>query len=262
MTYLMESAAEGERLLAQERQNPSRQRVVEAGVRRGMRVLDAGCGAGAVTAHLLELAGPDGHVTAFDASAERVALARQALGSPPQLSLEVRRLPETGLPAAAFDFAWSQFVFEYLGDPSAALGELVRLVRPGGTVAVAEIDGYGLGVWPVSPALEAGLTRFQQALVRAGFDLFVGRKLFSLFRRAGLADVRVQLSSFHVTAGPAEPAMLEDWRIRFDALAPVGRGAFGDAGAWERFTTEYLDLLANPDALKYAVVLTTVGTRP
>lgn len=262
MTYLMESPAEGRRLLAQERANPSRQRLVDAGVKRGQRALDAGCGAGAVTAHLLELVGPEGHVTAFDASNARLGLARRALGEPANLTLDLRELPRTGLPDACADFTWSQFVFEYLPEPRLALAELVRLTRPGGTVAVAEIDGYGLGVWPVSPWLETALVTFQQALARARFDLFVGRKLFTLFREAGLGEVRVQLSPFHVTAGAAEPAMLEDWRVRFDALAPVGRAAFGDDAGWQRFTREYLELLANPDALKYAVVLTTVGTRP
>jgi len=262
VSYLMESAREGHRLLAQEAQNPSRQRVVDAGLRRSQRALDAGCGAGAVTGHLLELVGPEGHVTAFDASAERVALAKQTLGERPNLRLDVRALPHTGLEPGRFDFVWSQFVFEYLPEPDVALHELIRLARPGGTVAVAEIDGYGLGLWPVTAELERGLTLFQRALERARFDLFVGRKLYTAFRRAGLRDVTVRLSPFHVTAGPADDAMLEDWRVRFAALRPVALPAFGDAAAYERFTGEYLATLSNPEALKYAVVLTTVGTRP
>jgi SAM-dependent methyltransferase len=262
VSYLMESAAEGRRLLVQEATTPSRQRVVDAGVTAGQRVLDAGCGAGAVTGHLLDLVGPTGHVTAFDASAARVDLARQTLGPRPNLALEVRTLPVTGLPPSSFDFTWSQFVFEYLPEPLLALGELMRLTRPGGTVAIAEIDGYGLGVWPVSDELEAGLGLFQQALARARFDLFVGRKLFSAFRTLGFRDVQVRLSPFHVTAGAADAAMLDDWRVRFAALRPVGLAAFGSETAWDGFTGEYLSTLSNPDALKYAVVLTTVGTRP
>lgn len=262
MTYLMESEGEGRRLLAQEAQTPSRQRVVDAGLGPGQRALDAGCGAGAVTGHLLELVGPEGHVTAFDASAARLAQAAEALGPRPNLKLEVRSLPVTGLPPSTFDFVWSQFVFEYLPEPLLALGELMRLTRPGGTVAVAEIDGYGLGLWPVSAALERGLDLFQRALVAARFDLFVGRKLFSCFRTLGFRDVRVQLSPFHVTAGPADAAMLDDWRVRFETLRPVASGTFPSDEAYEHFTSEYLELLGNPDALKYAVVLTTVGTRP
>jgi hypothetical protein len=74
-------------------------------------------------------------------------------------------------------------------------------------------------------------------------------------------DVRVQLTPHHVTAGAADEAMLEDWRVRFAALRPVGLAAFGDEVAYEAFAAEYLSLLSNPDALKYSVVLTTIGTR-
>lgn len=261
MTYLMESAREGERLLAQESSNSSLARVIAAGVRENDRVLDAGCGAGAVTQNLLELVGPKGHVTAFDPSEERLALARRTAGAPANLELRVASLPNTGLPSGGFDFVWSQFVFEYLPQPLVALQELQRLVRPGGKVAIAEIDGYGLGVWPASERLMEGLELLQKTLRAAHFDLFVGRKLFSAFRELGFHDLEVQLSPFHVTAGAADAAMLEDWTVRFFTLQPLGVQAFGDLERWNTFTSEYLALLQNPDALKYSVVLTTVGTR-
>jgi SAM-dependent methyltransferase len=258
----MESPREGERLLAQESAHSSRSRVVDAGIRRGDRALDAGCGAGAVTANLLELVGPEGHVTAFDPSEERVALARKNLGVVPNLELRVASLPHTGLPAERFDFVWSQFVFEYLADPLTALDSLKTLARPGGKVAIAEIDGYGLGVWPASERLTSGLELLQGALRAAHFDLFIGRKLFSLFRKLGFRDIGVRLSTFHVTPGAADDAMLTDWKVRFGALQPLGVQAFGSAAKWNEFTAEYLETLSNPDALKYSVVLTTVGTRP
>lgn len=258
----MESAREGERLLAQEASNPSRSRVLLAGLTPGQRVLDAGCGAGAVTATLLELTGQEGHVTAFDPSEARLALARQTLGAVANLELRQASLPHTGLPPASFDFVWSQFVLEYLAEPALALAELVRVTRPGGRVAIAEIDGYGLGLWPVSARLAAGLQLFQRALEAARFDLFVGRKLFTLFRAQGLREVSVRLSPFHVTAGAADEAMLEDWRVRFASLQPLGVQAFGGLAAWNTFTADYLETLRDPEALKYAVVLTTVGLRP
>lgn len=262
MTYLMESAGEGQRLLAQESANSSRDRVLRSGLKEGQRVLDAGCGAGAVTRTLLELVGPQGSVTAFDPSEERLALARKTLGHVPNLELRAASLPVTGLAPASFDFVWSQFVFEYLPEPLVALAELLRLTRPGGRVAIAEIDGYGLGLWPVSEELTSGLERFQRALLAARFDLFVGRKLFTAFRTLGFRDVGVQLSAFHVTAGAADSTMLEDWTTRFATLRPLGAPAFGSGEAFDAFTAEYLAMLSNPDALKYSVVLTTVGIRP
>ena len=86
--------------------------------------------------------------------------------------------------------------------------------------------------------------------------------MFSAFRTLGFHEVGVHLSAFHVTAGAADETMLDDWKVRFAALEPVGLTAFGSPAAWKAFTSEYLATLGNPDALKYSVVLTTVGTRP
>jgi len=261
MSYLMESPREAERLRAQARATPARERLQRCGLRHGMRAVDVGCGSGAVTRELVDLVGPSGQVVALDPSPERLGAARELLWGLPGVELMAGALPDTKLPAASFDFVWSQFVLEYLREPAAAVRELVRLARPGGRVAVAEIDGFGLATWPTPPAVEQGTRPFLEALASTGFDLNVGRKLFTLFRQAGLREVKVHLSSFHVTAGAADAQLLDDWRTRFEALAPVARPAFGGGRAYDEFCAAYLALLADPDALKYSVILTTEGTR-
>lgn len=261
MSYIMESRDEARRLASQESLSPSRDRLIKAGVKPGMRVLDAGCGSGAVTREISNLVGPRGHVVAIDPSGDRLAAARGELRECSNVELRQAQLPSSGLEDGLFDLCWSQFVFEYLPEPEAALIELVRLTRPGGQVAIAEIDGYGLGVWPATQSLLDGMELLQVALRKARFDLFVGRKIYSLLRKVGLVDVRVHLSAFHVTAGTADEALVEDWRIRFSSLAPIAVGTFKTSARWEHFTAEYLELLADPNALKYSVVLTTVGSR-
>ena len=53
--------------------------LLEAGLRRGMRVADFGCGVGLVTALLAELVGPEGHVVGLDSSAAQLAQARERI---------------------------------------------------------------------------------------------------------------------------------------------------------------------------------------
>jgi len=258
----MESPDEGRRLLAQARANPAGPRLQSAGIGAGMRVLDVGCGSGAVTVELAERVGPGGSVLGLDPSPGRCAEARVRLAPHPNVEVREGALPHTGLPDAAFDAVFSQYVFEYLGDVPAALAECVRVCRPGGRVVVADIDGHGLHNWPVSPRVADGVQLLEQALAAAGFDLNVGRKMFHHFQLASLLDVSVQLTPIDVVAGAAGERLIADWRQRFQMLGPVAIATFGTAELWQRFVDAYLCLLADPLALKYTVMLTTSGTRP
>lgn len=260
MNYLMESSKEGHRLQLQEQANPSSLRLLQAGLVAGQRVADIGCGSGAVIPQILEIVGNTGSVTGVDVSPQRVAEARELVGASPNVEVKVGALPDTGLAADSYDFTWSQFVFEYLREPQLALRELIRVTKPGGTVAVADVDGIGLAFWPRPTVLEEGIEPFMQALASTGFDFFIGRKLFTLFRNEGLRDVAVHLTPLYVSAG-ANERLIADYEQRFQVLEPVATQTFGDPRRYWDFARAYLDLLADTDALKYAVVLTVSGRR-
>ena len=260
LSYLMESSKEGERLQVQERANPSSLRLLQAGLSEGQRVADLGCGSGAVMPTILELVGAKGSVTGIDISADRVAEARVIIAGRPNAEVKLAPIHATGLPDEHFDFTWSQFVFEYLTEPRRALDEMIRITRPGGVVAVADVDGLGLAFWPRPRVVEEGLALLMGALDSHGFDFFIGRKLFTLFREAGLREVSVHLSPLYVSAG-ANERLIADYVQRFEVLTPVAMKAFGDERRYREFADAYLDLLADSDALKYAVALTVAGRR-
>jgi ubiquinone/menaquinone biosynthesis C-methylase UbiE len=259
MSYLMESESEARRLLEQERVSPSLERLRSTGLGRGAVALDMGCGPGAITGSIAELVGPSGSVLAMDPSEARLAEAANVLHGRSNVELRRGSLPQTGLPPDHFDYAWCQFVFEYLRDPEPALAELIRVTKPGGKVVVADLDGIGLLNWPFPAALREDAERLMGALGAAGLDLGVGRKLYHLFRKHGLKDVH--LSPFYVVGGRAEDAMLADWTLRFEVLKPVGVPAFGGEAGYRRFCEGYLDMLRDEDTFKYAVVLTTEGIK-
>ncbi|RYZ35091.1 MAG: methyltransferase domain-containing protein, partial [Myxococcaceae bacterium] len=180
---------------------------------------------------------------------------------PPGRVTRMSSASATGLPAEAFDYVWSQYVFEYLPDRQVALAELIRVTRPGGRVVVSDIDGLGFQNWPFPEHLRQGTQRIVEALEARGFDLYVGRKMFSDFRRAGLTDVRVHLVPFYMAPGAAEQRLLRDWQTRFEALAPVAIPAFGGPDAYRAHCEGFLAMLADPEGLKYAVTLVTEGTK-
>lgn len=260
MTYLMESEREGERLKRQEEANPSAERLRATGLVAGMRALDAGCGAGAVTEVMGRLVGT-GSVLGLDRSGERVEEARRTRARE-NVEYRVGDVTATGLADASFDYVWSQYVFEYLPRPQAGLAELIRVVKPGGRIVVADVDGAGLANHPFPSELEAQFRKVQDTLAKAGLDLFVGRKLFHLFKQAGLEDVRVHVHPMYVAAGPADERLVTDWEQRFAAIAAAAAPALGGEAAYQQFAGDYLQLLRSADTLKYSLVLVTEGRKP
>jgi SAM-dependent methyltransferase len=262
VSYLMESPREAERLLAQEAASESTTRLLAAGLRSGDIALDAGCGAGAVTAVMAALVGERGRVDAVDLSTERLDQARlhgQGLSNVIFRQAAIQRLP---FEAGTFDFVWSQYVLQYLPDRAHALQELIRVARAGGRIAIAEVDGAGLANWPFAPELELGYRKLMEVVGARGFDLFVGRKLFTMFKTLGLTQVKVNLYPQYVAAGAADAAMLHDWQIRLETLAEVATPTFGSVRAYREFAEGFLALLADDQSLKYAVQLVTVGRKP
>ncbi|MGQ0505680.1 MAG: methyltransferase domain-containing protein [Myxococcaceae bacterium] len=260
--YLMESADEGSRLEAKENPRATRRQLRLAGLRRGMRVLDAGAGSGVVTRAIAKVVGPQGRVVALERSSARAKLALQLCRRDGLENVHVvlGDLPAAPVASDGFDFVWSRFVFEYLNEPLAALRELHRVARPGGRVAVLDLDGNGVFHHPLPAELEASLSRLQSAL-KGRLDPFIGRKLFSLFVSAGLEDILVHASTHHLLAGEATGAGFENWRYKLATLAPVGKAALGGAPAYERFTKDFLDFLKDPSSLTYSVLFAVVGTK-
>jgi SAM-dependent methyltransferase len=112
-----------------------------AGVGAGQRVLDVGCGPGALTARLVHQLGSRG-ATAIDPSASFVATIRDRFPA-----ISVYRGVAERLPFAdgTFDCALAQLVVQFMTDPVRGLAEMARVTRPGGLVAACVWDHAGAG---------------------------------------------------------------------------------------------------------------------
>lgn len=117
-----------------------------AAVAPGQRVLDVGCGPGALTHVLVDLVGP-GAVAAVDPSVSFVAAARAR-----HPGVDVREASAESLPfrSASFDAALAQLVVHFMVDPVAGLREMARVTSARGVVAACVWDFAG-GRDPLGP---------------------------------------------------------------------------------------------------------------
>ncbi|MGH2841011.1 MAG: class I SAM-dependent methyltransferase, partial [Solirubrobacteraceae bacterium] len=113
--------------------------VAAAGVRRGQRALDVGCGPGALTTELVALLDND-QVAAVEPSVPFAEACRRR-----HPGVHVAVAPAEALPFAdaAFDHALAQLVVNFMSDPPAGVREMQRVTQPGGTVAAAVWDYAG-----------------------------------------------------------------------------------------------------------------------
>ena len=184
-----------------------------AGVRAGHRVIDVGCGPGALTAELVRRVGPQS-VAAVDPSAPFVA-ATQARNPGVDVRLaSAERLP---FPDRAFDAALAQLVVHFMSDPVAGLTEMARVTRNDGVVAACVWDHAGgqgpLSLfWEAARELDPGVEdESQLAGAREGH-------LAELFEAAGL----LAIEETSVTSSLQHESFEEWWQPFTGGVGPAG----------------------------------------
>lgn len=155
----------------------------------GLRLLDVGCGPGTITVDLAEAVAP-GEVVAIDASALALDEARRhAAESAADLSLTFEQADVMALPYpdASFDVVHAHQVLQHLPDPVGALREMRRVTRPGGLVAVRDVD-YATMTWaPESEGLTDWRELYYEVARADGGEPDAGRRLVGWALAAGFA---------------------------------------------------------------------------
>ncbi|TDC20792.1 methyltransferase domain-containing protein [Streptomyces sp. 8K308] len=233
----------------------------------GSRVLEAGCGVGAQTVHLVANS-PGVRWVALDRSAESLATARaRVTAASPEAEIRWCHADVYELPFAdeEFDHVFVCFLLEHLSNRQRALAELRRVLRPGGSLTVIEGDHGTAFFHPDSPYARAVIECQVRLQRMAGGDAHTGRAVGPLLRGAGFEDVSVEVRT--VYADDARPDLMADFVL--DTFAAMIGGVREQAleadlmtpSDWERGMAD-LYRTAGVDGTFHYAFFKGVGVRP
>jgi ubiquinone/menaquinone biosynthesis C-methylase UbiE len=158
-------------------------------VKRGHRVLDVGCGSGAITKDIAALVGNDGFVMGIDTSEHLITQAQRTYAQLLNLSFAVADVNQFQ-PPELFDVVTSARVLQWLANPRQVVRNMVRFVRQGGCLAILD---YNHTKVEFSPEIPLSMSEFYAAFLKwradAGMDNSIADHLDTIFSDTGLKRV-------------------------------------------------------------------------
>jgi 2-polyprenyl-3-methyl-5-hydroxy-6-metoxy-1,4-benzoquinol methylase len=167
-----------------------RHRLIRGGTQLepGTRLLEVGCGVGAVLA-VLGQEFPGVSLTGVDIEPKQLDYARRHLEragvEATLLRADARELP---FEDESFDHVWMMWFLEHVADPPTVLREARRVLVPGGVITAIEVDYSTVRAEPSTPALEALFRSMVQGMAASGWS-DAGTRLPGWLREAGFSGI-------------------------------------------------------------------------
>lgn len=166
-----------------------KQRTVELlDLQPGQTVLDAGCGTGVDALLMTEWVGAAGQVVGVDVSARMIAAAHTHNTSHP-LTFCQADLCTLPFAEAAFDRGRADKTFQHLPDPRTALQEMIRVLKPGGRIVIADPDHDSLIIDTPYRELNRRFVQWRSDAMRQGG---IAHQIYALCREFGLEQILVE----------------------------------------------------------------------
>ncbi len=222
---------------------------------QGQTVIDLGCGVGDLTS---ELAARGANVVGVDTNEELLQHARSRQISNAEFrAVELRGAVELGIAA---DGIWCSFTAAYFVELSVALASWSGNLKPGGWIAVTEIDDL-FGHEPLPARTKALLNAYcDNALLAKRYDFRAGRKLEGHLENAGFSvtkSLTIDDREFSFR-GAATSSVLDSWRARFERMQLL-QDFLGIN--FDQVREEFLGCLMRPDHRSVAKVCCCVAIK-
>lgn len=167
----------------------------------GMRILDVGCGTGSIARRVAAKVAP-GEVVGVDMQQDQLTTAK-TLAEQHDIKNLTFKHDEAGrldFGNSEFDGAYCRFLLEHVSSPVDVVREMARVVKPGGWVCAFEWENGCSVVHPDCPAVRRVWQALYDLQADMGGDPAIARKLFEIFTRAVLSEVKADGRAWSMTA--------------------------------------------------------------
>jgi len=162
------------------------------GPRDGLACLDVGCGGGDATLELARRVAPHGKVVGVDIDETKLEIARHEAQQQgvANVVFQLSDIREAS-GESEFDIVYSRFLLTHLSDPAGIVRAFYEHLRPGGVLAVEDIDFSGYFTHPKCQAFARYHELYCATVSRRGGDPNIGPRLPLLLKQCGFEDVGV-----------------------------------------------------------------------
>ena len=164
------------------------------GLREGMTCVDVGCGGGDVTLELARRVGPHGRALGVDIDETKLEIARQDARQQGVANVAFEHSDVRHAPGGIeFDCVYSRFLLTHLSDPERVVRTLHSYLRPGGVLALEDVDFSGYFTYPPFPPFVRYHELYCATVSRRGGDPNIGPRLPLLLKTWGFREVGVHV---------------------------------------------------------------------
>lgn len=218
------------------------------------RILDAGCGSGLLIDYIKSL-----HCKAslygIDLSSIRIQQLKEKYRN--EVNLKQANIELLPFEDNYFDRVFNRYVLEHLENPHLAIQQFYRVLRPGGTLSLIDIDGILFNISTKNAILKSYLIKLQE---KFKFNLYIGRDLKLLMIQSGFEDIRMRVDPMFFEGEQLELEK-ENYIERFENAKEVITDILGTEKDYRLFKTLYLESLNEVGFIFYNKFLLE-GTKP